>query len=196
MDKVGLRLAPPTVAYRKSFYIVMFAATLCIHPASLHAQRISQIRTKPSSAGGAIVTGLLMGGLGFVGGALVGVAAGCTTNSSCIENEVLEGALVGAIIGEILLLPIGVHIGNRQAGSLGVDLVASLLGGLSTVGIVFATNSESLFWIGAIGQVALTVTLERSIGRRRSENIGLILNRTSNGRFLAGVRIRQCVIGC
>ena len=172
----------------------MIAASLWLLPVPMPGQATP--RHQPSTAAGAVVGGVLAGGLGFVGGALFATSVECNGGSSCQGFDALEAAVLGAIVGEILFLPIGVHVGNGQAGSIEADLLTSVFSGLGALGIGLAAERVEVLAIGIAGQIAFTVAMERMRGRQRTENVGLILGPASGGGVFIGARIRQCLVGC
>lgn len=71
--------------------------------------------------------GVLGAGVGAIGGGLLGAAfatAGCARSGD--EDCGLAHILVGAAIGEVALLPLGVHLGNRSRGSYAANLAVSV----------------------------------------------------------------------
>lgn len=123
--------------------------------------------------GGPIAGGALGGALGLVGGYAIGYALGGGNRDSC--GDVFPcGAVpgvIGAMIGEIVLLPVGVHIFNDRRGHFAMDLFTSA--GVGALGVLLAaTVSEGALSEGRallvvpIIQLAATVAVERAAGRK------------------------------
>lgn len=137
--------------------------------------------TQPRSALPAVVGGVLGGGLGFVGGAIIGARV-CLPD--CREFDALVGAVWGAFLGEALLLPLGVHIGNGTHGNLRADYGASSGMALVALGTGLAVSSLEILVLGIAGQIAATVWAERNTGAQSR----LSVNVTANGRLAVGLR--------
>lgn len=125
---------------------------LARHPSSAPAIR------QPSVVA-PVLAGAAGGALGLYGGAVAGLLA--TGN----EGEWNFGLIVGAFVGETLLLPIGVHLGNGSRGSFLGDLGLSILTGLAGAGVAGLAGTAG-FAIGAAGQLAAVVANERATARR------------------------------
>lgn len=111
-----------------------------------------------------ILGGLLGGGLGVVGGAMIG--ASVTDGQD--EFTQLGVILSSAFVGEVLLLPLGVHLGNDRRGSYASDLGVSLLAGLAAIGLA-SLAGEGGFALGVSLQVGLVVAQERHTAGHRLE---------------------------
>ena len=70
--------------------------------------------------------------MGVVAGLYLGAAIASDGNTE--DLDVLNGAVAGAAIGEGLLLPLGVHLTNRQSGSYVISALVSL--GLAAGGLL------------------------------------------------------------
>jgi hypothetical protein len=113
--------------------------------------------------------GILGGAIGFFGGGFAGayIEIGATPGSS--EWEGLAGFIIGAAIGEAVLMPLGVHLGNGRRGNFGRAL-------LTSVAMVGASCAAAAAYPPFIVVVALTpiwqlptcVRIERSTGRSGS----------------------------
>jgi hypothetical protein len=112
----------------------------------------------------------------MAGGALAGhliMDQQCPTQNQCDADV---GAVLGAAAGEMLLLPLGVHLANRRQGGY----LAPLLGSVAAVGIGFGaihftasniTDGGLLWVIGAaipVAQFTAAVALERRAAGLRS----------------------------
>ena len=142
---------------------------------------------QPRDPVGAIVGGLLGAGLGLFGGTLLGYEAACG-GRNCYDFDGFGEALVGALVGEVLLMPVGVHIGNRGAGNLAKDLGVSFAVGAGVLLLAAVADSPEFLLVGAIGQIGLTVWAERSAGRKREISVGARV--LSGGRTGVGLMIQ------
>ncbi len=79
----------------------------------------------------------------------------------------INGFVVGAPIGESLLLPVGVHLANGRRGNLPLSLLASV--GIAGAGIFAAVTAEDPYVLLSIPilQLAACTAIERSTGRSR-----------------------------
>jgi hypothetical protein len=82
------------------------------------------------------------------------------------SDEIPAGALIGFVVGEAILLPVGVHLGNARKGTFLADLGVSILGGMAAIGAAVLTNSTAGYVLGTVGQLAITVAVERSAATR------------------------------
>ena len=124
---------------------------------------------QPAGTGSMLFTGFMGGALGFFGGGAIGYAM-----KSCTDDEWFCGmgeAAIGATIGEILLLPYGVHLNSRQS-PYGLKLLASI--GIATAGIALGEATGGASVIAAIPlQLAAAIAIEhagRDKARRSQEN--------------------------
>jgi hypothetical protein len=112
-----------------------------------------------------IVGGLLAGTAGFFAGALV---AGSIVEDSC-DNEdlscLLSGIAYGAVAGEVVTAPVGMHLGNRRRGNLPLGLAASA--GFGAVGLASAAAVDDPWPLvpAAVAQMVVGVLLERKTAR-------------------------------
>ncbi|MBV9774726.1 MAG: hypothetical protein JO040_12290 [Gemmatimonadetes bacterium] len=120
---------------------------------------------------------LLVGG--GIGGGLAGLVAGAYLGygvelgqSGCHDEELcgLGGALLGAALGEALLLPYGVHLADRSRGSYGRTFLASFGTGAAGLLLLGATGEAAgeLWWAVPVAQIAAAVAVERRTARRRT----------------------------
>lgn len=117
-----------------------------------------------------ILGGLLAAGAGFFGGALIGIAAECDglcDNSDDLEG--LEGAIIGAIVGETLLFPVGVHLGNGRHGNFALDLGTAVGITGASLAAGYATGEGGIVILGVLAQMIGTVAVERATGRARMD---------------------------
>ena len=108
-----------------------------------------------------VVTGALFAAGGIMAGAVVGAEmASCGGDDWCD----LGGAVLGALVGEVVMLPIGVHMSGDQAtyGSKLRGSAAMMLGGLI---LAAPTGGLSLLFIPP-AQLWYTIALEQRAARR------------------------------
>jgi hypothetical protein len=107
------------------------------------------------------VAGAVVGGaVGFFGGGFL--AAVLVEDESEGELDVLAAFVVGALAGEVILMPLGAHLGNRRRGSYAADLGVSVLTGVAAIGLMAATDFHPAAVAGGtVLHVGLTVGAER-----------------------------------
>lgn len=116
-------------------------------------------------------TAALVGG-GLAGGA-VGAVAGfylgalMASGDDGDDLDFLSGAVAGAVIGEGLLLPLGVHLANRQAGSYTTSALVSL--GLAAAGLAALEavhydppGAPIVLIVVPVAQIAASIAIERA----------------------------------
>lgn len=113
--------------------------------------------------------GIAFGAMGFIAGAYVG---GRTTSNCFGEECGLERAFYGAAIGGTFGMALGVHVGNRNRGNLGLDFLtgAGVWGAGMLIGSATDWDGQApLFILTAIPifQMITTVHVERQVGRQR-----------------------------
>lgn len=111
---------------------------------------------------GLVLAGLTGGTLGFFGGLYLGSAIG-GGNRICGDDACgLEEAAYGAVIGESVLLPLGIHLANHSRGNYGLSLLASA--GIAAVGIaaISATDDASPLIAVPIAQIVSSILIERA----------------------------------
>lgn len=165
--------------------VLMIAGT----PLTGSAQAVSPRSSQPAEPIGAIVGGLLGAGAGIVGGALMGYALECGGNTCRGDFGGYAGAVTGLLVGEALLLPIGVHLGNGGRGDLGKDIGVSVGVAAATLLLSAPADDEVILELGIIAQFALTVWAERSTGERAGRNVRVETRRFSNGRKGIGLNL-------
>ena len=111
--------------------------------------------------------GLLAGAIGFFAGGFVGAEIDQAGSDGYEEWDGLYGFVVGAPIGEVLLLPVGVHLANNRRGNLPLSLLTSI--GIAGAGIFVAIAAEEPYALLTIPILQLTActAIERSTGRPR-----------------------------
>jgi hypothetical protein len=126
----------------------------------------SIVADEQPSVVGPVIGALVGGAAGFFGGAALGLALLGGDEYSSDEYEDVAAVLIGATVGEVLLMPAGAHFANGSRGSYGAALGGSALGfaggiALSALGPVGAV-------IGVALQTTLTVAAERRSAARRA----------------------------
>ncbi len=112
-----------------------------------------------------VVGGVIGGTVGLFGGAIIGGTIG-GGNSTCGDDQCgLEEALLGAVIGETTLLPLGVHLANHSRGNYGYSLLGALAVGAVGIGLAGAIDSTELLLAVPIGQIVSSVLIERATSR-------------------------------
>ncbi len=147
------------------------------------AQVTTFVRWSPPPVGGPVATlrpaapsggtsvlgmtagGLLGGAVGFAGGALIGATLG-GGNAICGDDACgLEEAAYGAIAGQSILLPLGVHIANGRRGNYGFSLITSVVIGAAGIVAVDATNDGSPFIVVPVLQLVSSILIERATSK-------------------------------
>ena len=91
---------------------------------------------------GIALGGLLGGAIGYLAGGLIG-ALSCDWNVK--EAGCLESSVYGAVIGNSIMIPIGVQVANWQRGNPSLFLLTLLVaGGIAAAGLAayYATGVE------------------------------------------------------
>ena len=112
---------------------------------------------------GGIAAGALGAGVGFLGG--LAAYGACEGDEIC-----LSPALAGAIVGETLALPLGVHLAEGRRGSYPLGALASAavtaagLGAMSLVGDSGAP-AQGIAVLVPVAQLLASITVERRTAR-------------------------------
>lgn len=133
-------------------------------PFQLEPDRVSVPAHPAFLAVGGITGGLVGVVAGGYAGAAIELAGGCHSDFCG-----LGGALLGAAVGEVLLLPLGVHLFNSRQGSYASDALVSLgvaAGGLALVAVGQGQSAGLLFAIPVV-QLIGVISTERSTSRSR-----------------------------
>lgn len=113
--------------------------------------------------------GIAGGGLGLFGGAALGYAietglTGCEGGDWCG----ILGAFGGGLVGELVMLPLGVHLANGRRGSYGWTAAASLLaaaaGGLASTGF---GDADFMMFVVPAAQIYAAVVVQKKTARAR-----------------------------
>jgi len=107
---------------------------------------------------GAVVGGLLGGVVGGFAGAAIG-AAGCQS-SGYLDFSCLGRGAMGFLVGEIIGVATGAHLGNGRRGNWARDLAASLVLAVGGLGVASIDGSPGPFLLAAAIQVGGTVAVE------------------------------------
>lgn len=133
-------------------------------PSPLQTERSPRAR---GSVIRALGFGLLLGGAGFVAGALVGDAASRECDNAddiCIPQAAFYGAAGGGTLG----MATGVHLGNRREGKFLLDLLAATAVWSTGIAVAAGSDDETLQAAVLIAipvvQLGTTVLVERSTG--------------------------------
>jgi hypothetical protein len=118
--------------------------------------------------------GIVGGGAGLIGGGLLGYGletgvAGCEGDEWCG----FAGTVFGAMIGEAVMLPLGVHLANRSRGSYAPGLGMSLVVGLAGLTLAGATGGAAPLMVPAIpiAQLLTSIAVERRTAARKLREI-------------------------
>ncbi|MGH7512433.1 MAG: hypothetical protein ACREOQ_05845 [Gemmatimonadales bacterium] len=116
----------------------------------------TRVPDEVADAGKMMGGGLLLGAGGLIGGALIGHQFEGSPCEDCIL-----GAFFGALVGESLAIPLGVHLGNGRRGDVGPALAASV--GIAAAGLGAAALSRQWGVLLAIPvlQIAASIGIER-----------------------------------
>lgn len=154
---------------RASVPLLALAGLLALAPAAAHAQRSlpplpgpRTVAAEPEAPRNAATGWLVLGGaagaaVGIGGGALAGLAISCEGECRALAP------VVGGLVGEVVLLPLGVHLANGRKGNYGLELLASagIAGGAVLLEQVMTDASSYVGWLLPVGQLAAVVYIER-----------------------------------
>ena len=111
-----------------------------------------------------VAGGLTAGVVGFFGFGIAGalIASGMSDNQGD-GYEALGGFAIGALVGESVFLPLGVHLVNRRQGDYGVSLLASAGIAALGLGLTGALQDMGIVFLPAIplAQLVASISLER-----------------------------------
>jgi hypothetical protein len=139
-------------------------------PAWYHATRVRLVVFAPADTNRDAIR-LVMGGLGLgVVGVFVGGYAGAKLeqNSGCGYDDYcgLAGALLGATVGETILMPAGVHLANGERGSYLLAVGAAGLVATSAWVIALGSNDAAPLLAIPVGQLITAAVIELHTGAR------------------------------
>jgi hypothetical protein len=119
---------------------------------------------KVASVPAMAVVGAVAGAAGLFGGAALGSALG-GGNRICGDDPCgLVGGAYGAMAGEALLLPLGVHLVNHRRGSYGTSLLASLGAGAAAAALL--NDVQAGVVVVPLVQLTTAILVERATSRR------------------------------
>jgi hypothetical protein len=129
----------------------------------------------PAAAGGEetqpslvwpVLGGLVGGTVGLYGGAIASLAIN-DDGSSGLDD--LGDAVFVGLVSEVVLLPLGVHLGNASKGSFLADLGFSALSSVAGIGLFALIQDTPGLIAGAGLHLGSVVYVERREARRRIE---------------------------
>ena len=129
---------------------------------------VTSVQQQTAPVGNMIFGGLVGGAIGFFAFGFAGALIADSQASDDSEGfEALGGFVIGAIIGESVLLPLGVHIADKRRGDFATELLVSA--GIAAVGIGLTGAMEDLAVVFLpavpIAQLAATIAIERKPAR-------------------------------
>lgn len=162
----ALTIAAPLSSQRLAAELPTYQPPAAFLQPSLRPQRLA-VQPQPP-VGLPILGGLAGGALGLAGGFVVGMEVGGGSHICGDDPCGFAGAITGALLGEMLLLPVGVHVGNGRRGNFAGALGASVGVGLATLVLAGDLDRGELLALGVVGQLAASVVVERG-GVRRAQ---------------------------
>ena len=138
-------------------------------PASAADQQVPQRRAfTPPITGESpplMLGGILGGAAGLLGGGLAGYHLGGGGRLCGDDSCGLYAGVLGAVAGEMALLPLGVHLANHSHGNYGYSLLASVA--IGVVGTSAAAKHESGLVLLAVPivQIVSSILIERATSR-------------------------------
>ena len=118
-----------------------------------------QAPTHARASGWLLLGGVVGGAVGLVGGGLIGAAI----ESRDCEGDFcgLGGFIVGGMLGESVLLPLGVHLANDRRGDFGKAALISA--GIAAAGILIISQTDQGIVLYAIpvAQLITSIRIER-----------------------------------
>ncbi|MES2305054.1 MAG: hypothetical protein V4558_06080 [Gemmatimonadota bacterium] len=121
----------------------------------IHRYRPTTRADSVDRTGSKIIGALVGGGIGLVGGAYVGSAIDRATDTGGCEDCGLVGAIIGAAIGEGLLLGTGVHLADPVPRKTVRRLLFSPLIAGGALLAAIATNQAAVMLIALPIQIAV-----------------------------------------
>jgi len=140
------------------------AAAPAVVPDSAGTHSTNPAFKQPSLAG-PIAGGVVAGFAGVVVGGLLG-----NSFDDYSSDDIPEGAILGLLAGEMLIMPIGVHLGNGRHGSFLADLGISVLLGVAVTAAAVATDDGAVLILGTAAQIASTIAVERGTAAKRARS--------------------------
>jgi hypothetical protein len=157
-------------------------AVLCVlglpGASALHAQaprRVDRFPAVQQEVRVAPTANMIAGGLvgGAVGLVVFGYMGALIADNQADDGEdlaALGGFVVGATIGEALMVPLGVHLVNHRRGNYGRAALVSAAIAAGGLALAFATEDQAplpgiILVAIPIAQIATSVAIERSSSR-------------------------------
>jgi hypothetical protein len=116
----------------------------------------ARVPSEAVDAGKMILGGVLLGAGGLIGGGLIGQHLEGSPCEDCII-----GPFFGALAGESLAIPLGVHLGNGRRGDVGPALAASLGIGAAGLGAALLSEKAAVLLAIPVLQIAASIAIER-----------------------------------
>ena len=129
--------------------------TATLRPLGVRVQGVS------ADAGKMALGGVFLGAGGFLSGALIGDRFQRSPCEDCIE-----GAFYGALVGESLAIPLGVHLANGRRGQVAPAVGASSGIGAAGVGAALLTDQWGILLAIPVLQLASSIVIERHTAGR------------------------------
>jgi hypothetical protein len=161
----ALLLAAPLVAaaqdYRTS---ILYAA-----PADTAPSGLAYVPSDTVVVGNQrhIVFPILGGAVGGVVGMYGGLIVGASIENDPYSDDITPGMALGFVAGEMLMLPVGVHLGNGRKGSFLADLGVSTVIGTGAILLTTVSDTGVPLLVGALAQYGAVVAVERVTARKR-----------------------------
>ena len=121
-----------------------------------------------------VLGGAVGGTVGLYGGLLAGLFLTDYRGGDFWEHG--DEILMGVMVSEIVLMPLGVHLGNARKGWFAADLGVSALGAAAGLGVLAVAGGTAGLLAGAGLQLALVTGAERHgahlrIARRQADRV-------------------------
>jgi hypothetical protein len=128
------------------------------------AEALPKLQPQPVPTGNMILGGLAGGAVGFFAFGYAGaLLADRYADDGSDGWEALGGFAIGAVVGESVLLPLGVHIANRRQGDFATSLLVSAGIAAAGIGLTAAVEDMGIVFLPAIpvAQLISTIAIER-----------------------------------
>ena len=145
-------------AYRASILYVAPADSAA--PLAYVARDSFEVPRQPSLAW-PLLGGAVGGFAGMMGGLVVGASI------DPVGDDISPGMAYGLLAGEMLFLPVGVHLGNGRKGNFLTDLAVSAAIGTTAVFFTSASNEEFPLILATAAQYGAVVAVERATAKSK-----------------------------
>jgi hypothetical protein len=140
---------------------------------SLKTTNLAQDWVEPNyspqgSIAGPVAAGLLAGTIGLFGGGILGAEIDKASSDGYEEFDGLMGFVIGAPIGESLLMPVGVHLANGRRGNLPGAMLASMAIAGTGIAIAAATQDGKVLVAIPVAQLLACIAIERGSSAPKS----------------------------